>query len=68
ASVIHRTAHALKSSSANVGAMRLSALFKEMEAAGRLKSLTETAHLLGRIESEYKVVRAALERELKRRS
>ncbi|MCK7505559.1 MAG: response regulator [Desulfobacterales bacterium] len=60
ASVIHRTAHALKSSSANVGAMRLSALFKEMEAAGRLKSLTETADLLGRVESEYKVVRAAL--------
>jgi signal transduction histidine kinase/DNA-binding response OmpR family regulator/HPt (histidine-containing phosphotransfer) domain-containing protein len=39
---LHREAHSLKSSSASVGAMRLSGLAREMEAHGRQGRLAET--------------------------
>jgi|RhiMetdeSRZDD1v2_1073273.scaffolds.fasta_scaffold28756_7 HPt (histidine-containing phosphotransfer) domain-containing protein len=56
-----REAHTLKSSSANVGAMGLSALAKEMEAAGRSGKIEIVAGEMTRFEEEFVLVKAALE-------
>ena len=52
-------AHALKSSSANVGADRLSGLFREMEAFGRERELERARELYSETRSEYERVIAA---------
>ena len=51
-----RSAHTLKSSSAQVGALRLSALCKELEARGRAGSTRGAAELLGKAREELAVV------------
>jgi two-component system sensor histidine kinase/response regulator len=56
-----REAHTLKSSSASVGAMGLSALAKEMESAGRSGKMDTVASEVTRFEEEFALVKAALE-------
>ena len=55
-----REAHTLKSSSANLGAMKVSALAKEMEMAGRAGNMAQMAEPVARAEAEFALVRAAL--------
>ncbi|GFO56997.1 hypothetical protein GMSM_40040 [Geomonas sp. Red276] len=54
-------AHSFKSSSANLGAMRLADVCKELEALGRQGSTEGALPLLIRVEEEYRVVREALQ-------
>jgi len=61
---LHRTAHTLKSSSANVGAMRLSLLAKTLEADAEAGRTAEATTLIARIESAYADAVAAIEREV----
>lgn len=56
-----KVAHALKSSSASLGAMRLSALCSELEDMGRDGRLEEAAEKVARAEEEYEKVKRALE-------
>ena len=53
-------AHSLKSSSANVGAMRLSALCREIELIGKVDTESVAGHV-HRLDEEFAVARAALE-------
>src|SRR5439155_1395221 len=50
---MHRAAHSLKSSSANVGALKLSAYCKELEALGRANTLTSASAVLESLKAEY---------------
>jgi PAS domain S-box-containing protein len=61
---LYREAHDLKSSSAILGAMRLSAIFKELEAMGRSGSLETASELIEKAETEFRLVRDALEAEM----
>ncbi len=61
-------AHSLKSSSANVGALRLAGLCKELEAIGEVGSMDGVDHRISRIEEEYRSVRNELTVELERTS
>ena len=61
---MHRAAHSLKSSSANVGALKLSAYCKELEALGRANTLTSASAVLESLKAEYARVAAALTDEL----
>ena len=56
-----REAHTLKSSSANVGAMRLSALAKQMELVWQTGNFAGMADDVQRFEDEFIQVKAALE-------
>ncbi len=58
---LRRAAHTLKSSAATFGAMRLSALARELEFKARDGVLDGAEELLARIEAEYPQVREALE-------
>ena len=62
ATVLMRSAHSLKSNSADFGAISLNGLCKKLEAMGRAGSLDGAAPLVGRVETEFEVVREALER------
>jgi two-component system sensor histidine kinase/response regulator len=62
-----KMAHSLKSSSANVGALNLSALFKELENLGRSHSLNNAGTFLDHAASEYDRVQQALQQELLKR-
>jgi len=64
---LRKAAHSLKSSSANVGAQRLSSLCKELETMGQEKSVQQAASLLSKTILEYEVVQKSLNIELKRR-
>ncbi|MDH7499952.1 MAG: YfiR/HmsC family protein, partial [candidate division NC10 bacterium] len=64
APAIREVAHSLKSSSANLGALNLSSLFKELEMMSRSHSLEKASELLSKIEIEYVAVEAALKAEL----
>ena len=57
---LHSTAHALKSTSATVGAMTSSALCKELEMMGRTEQLTHAGAVLAQLEADYPLVQAAL--------
>jgi HPt (histidine-containing phosphotransfer) domain-containing protein len=57
-------AHGLKSSSAYVGAMRLSALAKELEMMGRSNSLDGASELAQRLKTEFIKVMKVLEAEI----
>ena len=59
-----RSAHSLKSSSANVGAKRLSSLCKDLEALDPQQTLERVEELLCEVEREYQLVQAELRREL----
>jgi signal transduction histidine kinase/DNA-binding response OmpR family regulator/HPt (histidine-containing phosphotransfer) domain-containing protein len=61
---LERAAHALKSSAANLGALELSALFRDIEAAGREKNLSRAAPLVARTRPEFERVEAALRQEI----
>jgi PAS domain S-box-containing protein len=57
-------AHSLKSSSAQLGAMRFSAINKQLEVKGREQSFEGIEHLMHQAEAEYEQVQAALLRYL----
>jgi HPt (histidine-containing phosphotransfer) domain-containing protein len=59
--LLRRAAHTLKSSSANVGALRLSGLCRTLETAARESIPEDAAAQVGLIELEYLGVRLALE-------
>ena len=67
AATVQRSAHSLKSSSANVGALNLSSLLREMESLGRANVLESASALFPLIEEELKKVIGVLEGELERR-
>lgn len=58
------SAHTLKSSSANVGAIKLSELCKELEMNCRKNTLGNAEFLIAEISSELSLVRDVLEKEL----
>jgi HPt (histidine-containing phosphotransfer) domain-containing protein len=58
---LQRAAHSLKSSSANLGAAKLSELCKELENMGRLAKLEGSALKLDVLELEFDAVRNALD-------
>jgi len=62
--VVQNTAHSLKSSSANVGALRLSEICKELEMCCRNNSLDNVPDLVSAIEPEFLRVKDALSREI----
>ena len=57
-------AHTLKSSSANVGAMKLRALSAELESQVRAQTVTDAAGQVAVIEQEFAAVQALLQQEL----
>jgi CheY-like chemotaxis protein len=61
---VRKEAHTLKSSSANMGALGLSALCKDLEALGRDGRLDEASKTFPRLEEEYARVEAFLKEEL----
>lgn len=61
--LVKRAAHTLKSSSANLGALRLSDLCRRIEAAARSGTLGADLPGADEIDAEFAQVRAALERE-----
>lgn len=63
AAALFEIAHSLKSSSANLGAMQLSNLFKDMELLARQNKLAETTELLARIEDEFELTAQQLQNE-----
>jgi len=65
---LKRQAHSLKSSSANVGALRLAELCRELETTGQTESMDEIGQRIARIEKEYGAVRSELAAELVRTS
>jgi HPt (histidine-containing phosphotransfer) domain-containing protein len=54
AATVRIVAHSLKSSSANLGALGLSALFKDLEEKARNNSLVGAFELIALVESEFK--------------
>lgn len=58
-----RSAHTLKGSSGNLGAMTLSKICGELQTAGRAADWTRIAALFPGLESEYRDAKAALEAE-----
>ncbi|MCC7011788.1 MAG: Hpt domain-containing protein [Planctomycetes bacterium] len=60
---LERIAHTLKSSSANVGALRFSKLCFEIEQLGRCSDLAHAGSLVERAAVQYDQVKAALEAE-----
>ena len=63
AGALRASAHALKSSSGNVGATRLSELCKQLELSGKEEDMERAGHLLQEFEAEYERARQALEHE-----
>jgi CheY-like chemotaxis protein/HPt (histidine-containing phosphotransfer) domain-containing protein len=61
---LEAAAHALKSSSGNLGAYVLSGLFKELESCGRSKDLDAAAPLVAQSREEYHRVEVALREEM----
>ena len=62
AKLLFQTAHTLKSSSGNLGALGLSALCRELEALGRKGETLGCLELVARIELEYAAVQETLKR------
>lgn len=56
-----RAAHTLKSNSATFGALKLSALAKELEQRGRAGELEHNEDLLNEVEEEFRRARSYLE-------
>ena len=65
AMALMETSHNLKSSTANIGVVKLSELCKELETRGRANSLEDTSSLVDALEAEYARVKVAVRRELK---
>ena len=64
ARALEQAAHALKSSAANLGALQLSRLFMQIEAAGRSQDLSLAATLVQQSGQAYEKVRDALSAEV----
>jgi HPt (histidine-containing phosphotransfer) domain-containing protein len=60
---VHETAHALKGSCLNLGAVHLARLCSEIEDLGEEGRLAEVPALLAQVDTEYESVRAELEAE-----
>lgn len=60
AMMLKAAAHSFKSSSANLGAVKLAGVCHELEALGRSGSTEGALPLLQRVEEEYRTVRSAL--------
>jgi HPt (histidine-containing phosphotransfer) domain-containing protein len=59
---VRAQAHAIKGSSGQVGAMRVSGLCRQIEAAALAQDLAAAAGLLPELEAEFQTVRAAMSR------
>ncbi len=57
---LERAAHTLKSSSANMGAMRLSSLCKELESRARKQNLSDVPSLVAEARGMFNEVESAL--------
>ncbi|MDM7912914.1 MAG: Hpt domain-containing protein [Methanotrichaceae archaeon] len=66
AKALQVSAHSLKSSSAYVGAMRLSAMSKELEMMARSGVLDGATERSEKLKAEFQRVKTALESEIKR--
>ena len=53
---LSKAAHSLKSSSANVGAIKLASLCKELETLGRANTIDNAQDIVNQMDSEYKRV------------
>jgi len=53
---LSKAAHSLKSSSANVGAIKLASLCKELETLGRANTIANAQDIVNQMDSEYKRV------------
>lgn len=63
--VVEESAHSLKSSCGNLGALRLADLFKRIEELGRRGDLNEVEGLVNETANEYQRVEDALRAELR---
>jgi CheY-like chemotaxis protein/anti-sigma regulatory factor (Ser/Thr protein kinase) len=63
--LLYEAAHSLKSSSANLGAMRMAAICKELENMAKNTRLTDATSLINAVGAEYEQVTNALQQELK---
>lgn len=63
ATALRQSAHTLRSSSANLGAMNLSNLCKELEMMGRAGTTTDASRWITQVEAEYEKVKVALNLE-----
>ena len=59
--LVSKSAHALKSSSMNVGALGLGSLCAELERLGKTDSIEEAKNLFDRVETLYAAVTTALQ-------
>jgi len=59
AAATHQAVHSLRSSSANIGALHLASLCREMESAARTRALDGAGRMLPAIEAAYEEARAA---------
>jgi HPt (histidine-containing phosphotransfer) domain-containing protein len=66
ASSVESLAHALKGSSASMGACGMVSICEKLEAAGNARDLKYTLGLLDHLEAEFERVRRALEEENKK--
>ncbi len=64
ATALHLAAHSLKSSSANVGARRISSLAKQLERLGESPDLATAAKLAQQLSDEFASVQQAFSRQL----
>ena len=66
AALLYRASHALKSASANLGAIALSAHCQELEALSKSGTVTDAARLVKAIREDYRTVEARLSDRLPR--
>lgn len=64
AKALEVAAHSLKSSSSYIGAMKLSAISKELEFMGRSGAIEGSVEKAAQIEAEFDRVKAAIEAEI----
>lgn len=64
AQALRQSAHTLRSSSANLGAITLSNVCKELELMGRNGSTTDASERMAQVEVEYEKVKVALQLEI----
>jgi CheY-like chemotaxis protein len=64
AALLYRASHALKSASANVGAVMLSTRCKELEALARSGAVPDAAHMVKAIREDYRTVEVSLSERL----
>jgi HPt (histidine-containing phosphotransfer) domain-containing protein len=64
AETVERTAHTLKGSSGNMGALRMAEACENLQEIGRSRDLSGALELIEQLEAEFDRVRKALEAEL----